>query len=96
MDASIYRMRYRDMLTLCVIALLRLGVVMVQSASMRVTGQIRWQWTAADWRRLKLAVIALLTFFVVGRVRLRAGSREARFWRSPALWLADHRRRCSA
>lgn len=34
MDASIYRMRHRDVLALCVLALLSLGVVMVQSASM--------------------------------------------------------------
>ena len=33
MDASIYRMRPCDVLTVCVLALLALGVVMVQSAS---------------------------------------------------------------
>jgi hypothetical protein len=33
METSIYRMRHCDVLTLCVLALLSLGVVMVQSAS---------------------------------------------------------------
>ena len=33
MDASIYRMGHRDILALCVLALIALGVVMVQSAS---------------------------------------------------------------
>src|SRR5688572_3334602 len=36
MDASIYRMRHQDVLALCVLALLGLGVVMVQSASLVV------------------------------------------------------------
>lgn len=33
MDASIYRLRHRDILSLCVLSLLCLGIVMVQSAS---------------------------------------------------------------
>ena len=40
MDASIYRMRSADVLTVCVIALLALGVVMVQSASTTLSGCI--------------------------------------------------------
>jgi len=38
MDASIYRMRHRDILAICVLALLALGIVMVQSASSAVDG----------------------------------------------------------
>ena len=40
MDASIYRMRSRDLLTVCVLALLALGAVMVQSASTTLSGAI--------------------------------------------------------
>ena len=41
MDPSIYRLRQRDILTFCVLALLCLGMIMVQSAAMNVTGQAR-------------------------------------------------------
>ena len=40
MDCSIYRLRQRDLLTICVLALLALGVVMVQSASTTLTGSV--------------------------------------------------------
>src|SRR5687767_9575372 len=40
MECSIYRMRQRDVLTVCVLALLCLGVVMVQSASTSLTGRV--------------------------------------------------------
>jgi cell division protein FtsW len=40
MEDSIYRLRHADVLTLCVMALLALGVVMVQSASMNATGAL--------------------------------------------------------
>src|SRR5215208_6140697 len=44
MDPSIYRLRQRDILSFCVCALLCLGMVMVQSAAMNVTGKTTWQW----------------------------------------------------
>src|SRR2546430_17477360 len=81
MDATIYRLKYRDILTLCVIALLCLGIVMVQSASMRVTGQARWQWTPTGIQQIKMALIALITYGVVGRIdyaRLGRRSEERR------------------
>jgi cell division protein FtsW len=40
MEDSIYRLRHADVLTLCVLGLLALGVVMVQSASMNATGAL--------------------------------------------------------
>jgi cell division protein FtsW len=40
MEDSIYRLRHADVLTLCVMGLLALGVVMVQSASMNATGAL--------------------------------------------------------
>jgi cell division protein FtsW len=46
MEASIYRMRLRDLLAVCVFSLLALGVVMVQSAASRLTGKVDWSWSA--------------------------------------------------
>ena len=42
MTDSIYRLHHRDILCVCVLALLGLGVLMVDSATMRVTGNLRW------------------------------------------------------
>src|SRR4051812_34179858 len=39
MEASIYRLRDRDILAVCVLALLVMGVVMVQSASATLSGR---------------------------------------------------------
>src|SRR6266542_6859752 len=69
MDDSIYRLRHRDILALCVLGLLALGVLMVQSASMTVTNQIYWQWTQRGTRHLLYALVALATFFAVGNLR---------------------------
>src|SRR5947209_681392 len=74
MNASIYRLKYRDILTLCVMALLCLGVLMVQSASMRLPARpegqaigatpMRWQWTTAGVQQVKFAVAALCAYFL--------------------------------
>ncbi|MGA3065555.1 MAG: putative peptidoglycan glycosyltransferase FtsW [Tepidisphaeraceae bacterium] len=87
MDLSICRLRTRDVLTLCVLALLLLGVIMVQSASSTVTGQADWQWTSKGTKHLIFAAAALATFFAVGAVDYgllgRRGTsikRNAIFW----------------
>jgi cell division protein FtsW len=67
MDVSIYRLRDRDILTLCVMALLLLGVIMVQSASSAVAAEATFQWTGKGLKHLVFAVSALAAFFVVGR-----------------------------
>ncbi len=87
MDASIYRLKYRDILTLCVIALLCLGVLMVQSASMRVTGRQGWQWTAVGVQHLKLAVAALCTYFIVSRIDYARLARGRSLWGNATLWI---------
>ena len=76
MDVSIYRLRTRDVLSLCVIALLLLGVLMVQSASMHVyqdnsasTSKVetrKWSWTEQGTKQLFFAAVAIVTFGVVG------------------------------
>jgi len=65
MDVSIYRLRHRDILALCVIALVLLGVLMVQSAAMNVTGQVKWQWTERGTRHAMFALVALFTFIIL-------------------------------
>ena len=67
MEDSIYRLRYRDVLTLCVMGLLFLGIVMVQSASMHVTGHAGWQWTKGGTKHFGYAAVALATYLCVGR-----------------------------
>lgn len=77
MDVSIYRLRHQDILTLCVMSLVSLGIIMVQSASMRVTGNVGWGWSADGTRQAMFAAIALAVFFILGRVdyaTLLAGS----------------------
>src|SRR4051812_10153648 len=47
MEASIYRMRLRDLLAVCVFSLLALGVLMVQSAAQHLSGRLAWDFSAA-------------------------------------------------
>src|SRR2546423_9161843 len=94
MEVSIYRLRTRDVLTLCVLSLLLLGILMVQSASMHVyqdagvpTEKLRWSWTDQGVKQALFAAVAIVTFGVVGRVdytRLLRGTNT--LWRNPILW----------
>jgi len=86
MEDSIYGLRYRDVLTLCVMGLLFLGIIMVQSASMHVTGHVGWQWTKGGTKHLAFAAVALLTFFIVGRLDYAKLTRKA-VWRNPIVHL---------
>jgi hypothetical protein len=52
MDASIYRIKYRDVLTLCVISLLCLGVIMVQSTSSLAASTMR-AWGVGVYGRIQ-------------------------------------------
>ena len=87
MDPSIYRLRQRDILSFCVLALLCLGMIMVQSAAMNVTGDVKWQWTQRGMRHLVYAMVAIVAFFVVGNIDYAWIGRRTRFWRNPVLWL---------
>jgi cell division protein FtsW len=71
MEDSIYRLRLRDILTLCVLSLLLLGVLMVQSASMHVSGDVGWRWTERGTRHALFALVSLVTFFIVGNIDYR-------------------------
>ena len=89
MDDSIYRLRHRDILTLCVMALLVLGVLMVQSASINITGQTGWHWSELGTKHVQYVVLSLAVFFVVGHIDyskllVRPGSSIGR---NPVTWL---------
>src|SRR3954447_18117299 len=87
MDVSIYRLRHRDILALCVFALLLVGVVMVQSAAMNVTGVFGWHWTERGSRHALFAAVALVTFGIMGRIDYSIlGRKASAWWRSPVLW----------
>ena len=87
METSIYTLRTRDILTLCVLSLLFLGILMVQSASSDVTNQTSWQWTDTGQKQAKFAAAALVTFFVVGWCDYRRLGRVAsKITRSPIFW----------
>jgi cell division protein FtsW len=87
MDVSIYRLRHRDILALCVFALLLMGIVMVQSAAMTVTGVVGWHWTERGTRHALFAAVALVTFIVVGRIDYAwMGRQPTSWWKSPVLW----------
>lgn len=88
MEVSIYRVRHRDLLTLCVLALLCLGAVMVQSASTSLSGEVKWAWSERGSRNLIYAVAAFITFLAVGHLDYASlARRTTAFWRSPVLWL---------
>jgi cell division protein FtsW len=86
MTDSIYRLHHRDILCICTLALLGLGVLMVDSATMRVTGNLSWHLSADGTKQLVFAGVAMGVFLLVGRFdysRLVMGSN----WKkSPVLW----------
>lgn len=86
MQPSIYRLRLQDILLLCVLGLLFLGVIMVQSASMNITGEVGWHWTERATRHVAFALLALLTFLIVGHLDYAWLARRD-LLRSPATWL---------
>ena len=65
---SIYRLRLQDILTICVLGLLCLGILMVQSAAMNITEKTTWHWTDRGEKHLLYAALALITFFAVGHL----------------------------
>ena len=88
MDVSIYRLRHRDILTVCVLALLCLGVVMVQSASMTVAGEVGWRWTDRGVRHALFALFAIAAFFIVGHINYAQLIRpSSTIHRQPIVWM---------
>jgi cell division protein FtsW len=88
MNDSIYRLRTQDVLCFCVLALLCLGVLMVDSATMRVTGNTGWHWSADGTKQAVFAFVAIGVFFIVSRFdyHLLLGNNDRKI--SPALIFA--------
>ena len=88
MGISIYRLSDRQILCLCVLALLLLGVLMVESASAGVSAQLGWNWTPFAFRHLIFAAVAFVTFVMVGLLDYSwLGRRPANLLASPVLWM---------
>jgi cell division protein FtsW len=88
MDPSIYRLRQRDILTFCVCALLCLGMIMVQSAAMNVTGKTAWQWNPLGTKQLGFCFVGIAAFFVVGhRDYAWIARARASMWKHPVTWV---------
>src|ERR1044071_3587064 len=75
-----------DILAICVLSLLFLGILMVQSAAMTVSGKIQWHLNDKGSKHLIFAAIALVTFFGVGKMDYRFCGKN-RSWKSPVLWM---------
>ena len=86
MNPSIYRLRLQDILVLCVLCLLFLGVIMVQSAAMNLTGSAEWHWTQRGTMHVIFAAIGLVTFFAVGHIDYDLLAR-GKGVRVPVLWM---------
>jgi len=73
---------------MCVLALLSLGVLMVHSATMRVTGNTSWHWSTDGTKQLIFAAVAMGVFLLVGRLDYNYLASRSRDWkRSPVTWI---------
>ncbi|HEY2587593.1 MAG TPA: putative lipid II flippase FtsW [Tepidisphaeraceae bacterium] len=87
MDASIYRLRLRDILAICVLALLAFGVLMVQSASANVMSDAKYYFSPPGMKQLIFVALSIPTFFIVGRIDYAwFGRARASKLRSPIFW----------
>lgn len=87
MTDSIYRLHHRDILCCCVLALLCLGVLMVDSATMRVTGNLRWHLSEDGIKQLVFAFVAMGVFLLVGRFDYTRFELRENWKTSPIVWL---------
>jgi cell division protein FtsW len=87
MTDSIYRLHHRDILCVCVLALLCLGVLMVDSATMRVTGNLSWHLSSDGLKQLVFAAVAMGVFLLVGRFDYTRLEMKSSWLTSPITWL---------
>jgi len=86
MDPSIDRLRRQDLLVFCTIALLAIGVVMVQSASMNVGGS-SWAFGSRGAKQGLFAICAVFMMLVVARFDYRQLlGKSTNPLRAPAVW----------
>ena len=87
MDPSIYRLRQRDVLSFCVLALLCLGLIMVQSASMNVSGQLGWRWNPLGLKQFGFCFVGIGAFFIVGHRNYAWLVKTRSLLLHPVVWL---------
>jgi cell division protein FtsW len=87
MTDSIYRLHHRDILCVCVLALLCLGVLMVDSATMRVTGNLSWHLSSDGQKQLVFAAVAMGVFLLVGRFDYTRLEIKSDWKTSPITWM---------
>lgn len=88
MDDSIYRLRNHDILALATLALLAFGVIMVQSASLGVTGSLGFRLTDPGQKQLVFSCVGMVAFMIVRRLdyaKLAVAGRS--IWLSAPMWL---------
>ncbi len=96
MTESIYRLRHRDILCICVLALLCLGVLMVASAKMRVVGNANWLSASDGIKQFVFAAGAMAIFVLVGRFDYRRLLRPGMaWWGNPIYWAMGVAALCS-
>lgn len=80
-------MRTGDILTLCVLALLCMGVVMVQSASATVAGGLGGNWSVVGIKQVKFATMAFAAYLAMGHFNYaRLAERATSLRRAPIIW----------
>lgn len=89
MEDSIYRLRNHDVLTLAVVALLGVGVIMVQSASSNVNGEFGFRLTDLGQKQLMFAGIGLFVFTILRSIDYAKllRPRGSGILMSPATWI---------
>jgi cell division protein FtsW len=88
MESSIYRLRTPDVLILCVLSLLALGVVMVQSAGINPGDSWGWTLLGSGTKQLIFAALGFAAFLLVGRFNYAILGRPSTNWRrNPILWM---------
>ena len=86
MEASIYRLRHRDILALCVLSLLAIGAIMVQSASSGITGELQWQWSVLGAKHFRFVIVSAVTFFMIGHSTTPGLHKRESIFASPIFW----------
>jgi cell division protein FtsW len=88
MDDSIYRLRNHDLLLLVLLAALSMGVLMVQSASTGVNGQMGFRLTDLGQKQLMFAGVGAMLFLILRQIDYaRLVPRRQSFWLAPPVWV---------
>ena len=85
---SIYRLRAADVLTLVMLALLAVGVIMVQSASLGVGSGTAFRLTDLGQKQLVFAGLGVVAYVVISRIDyVRLLPRRKTWFVAPPVWL---------